>query len=82
MNSVWPLTINLFIIQLSVCCRRNSLEPGLRYGDLAMKLYNKFKNEAWLCRVWTSYYGTVVVTKKPFAATKEPLIHAYRSGLR
>ena len=45
-------------------------------------LYEKFKNEAWLCRVWSSFHGSVATWTIPVGLTIDPLQHAYSVGLR
>ena len=62
--------------------RGRSIEQGLRYGKLGLKLYEKFKNEAWFCRVMTIHYGLVASAKEPMSMSLEPLQCAYRAGLR
>ena len=59
-----------------------SVDEGYRYGKLAMKLYEKFRNEAWLSRVWSFYYGAVASWKEPLSSTLEPLQHGFKVGLR
>lgn len=69
-----------FYSQFLVC--GPSVEDGLRYGKLSMQLYEKFKNEAWLCRVWSTYHGSVAICKEPERTSLEPLRYAYNMGLR
>lgn len=47
-----------------------------------MKLYKKFRNEAWLSRVWSSYYGAVASWREPVSSTLEHLQHGFKVGLR
>ncbi|CAB9522432.1 Transcriptional regulator [Seminavis robusta] len=69
-----------FYAELLVC--GPSVEDGIRYGKLGMQLYEKCKNEAWLCRVWGVYYGLVSPTREALAKSLEPLRHAKRVGMR
>lgn len=60
----------------------DSIEKGFRYGKLSFKVYDKFKTEAWLCRVWNAFHGAVASWKLPIDTTIEPLQHAYAVGFR
>lgn len=66
---------NLFI-------RFNSIDDGFRYGELALKMCDIFKEDVWLCRTWACFYGAIYCKKYPASEALEPLRNAHRAGLR
>eukprot|EP00339_Tiarina_fusa_P000461 CAMPEP_0117002134 /NCGR_PEP_ID=MMETSP0472-20121206/3906_1 /TAXON_ID=693140 ORGANISM="Tiarina fusus, Strain LIS" /NCGR_SAMPLE_ID=MMETSP0472 /ASSEMBLY_ACC=CAM_ASM_000603 /LENGTH=1051 /DNA_ID=CAMNT_0004702383 /DNA_START=156 /DNA_END=3311 /DNA_ORIENTATION=+ len=59
----------------------NDVDEGFRCGELAMKIYNKFHNKAWLGRLSAWFYGSVCIWKKPVRMVFEPLKNAHRVAL-
>lgn len=57
------------------------MDEAYRFGRLALKLYDKYKTEVWLCRTSVAFYGCVYNFKYPVDTAIEPLRRAYRLGL-
>lgn len=54
---------------------------GFLYGELALDLYHKFDEKAWLGRLAAAYYAFVSGWKHPFSNILAPLKEAHRVAL-
>lgn len=58
-----------------------SIDLGCRYGDLSLRILEKFQAKEWLPRVYTIAHGCLRPWKRPIGESLEPLLTAYRVGL-
>lgn len=61
--------------------RFGDVKNGQRYGDLALRLTDRFKVDAWTGRVATLYYATVFVWRRPFREAIQPMRDARQIAL-
>jgi PAS domain S-box-containing protein len=66
---------------LILCGIVGDIETGHQFGQLALKVLEKFKNKELKCRTLMVVNNNVGVWKEPFQETIPPLLTAYESGL-
>jgi len=63
------------------CGLGGNIDEGFRYGQLALRLSEKFGGKAWFGRVAANYYSAVHGWKLPIPESNDPLKRAFRIGL-
>lgn len=58
----------------------NSVSEGIRYGDLALRIIDKYQAREWIPRVYVLVHGCLTPWKVRMAKTIVPLLQAYRIG--
>ncbi len=66
---------------LILCGIVGDIETGHQFGQLALKVLEKFKNKELRCRTLMVVNNNVGVWKEPLQETIPPLLTAYESGL-
>ena len=66
---------------LILCGIVGDIETGHQFGQLALKVLEKFNNKELKCRTLMVVNNNVGVWKEPFQDTIPPLLTAYESGL-
>jgi predicted ATPase len=64
-----------------LCGIGNDSEEGYRFGDLAMKTFDKFDTKAWIGRIAAWFYGSVCTWRKPILMIFDPIKKAHRVAL-
>lgn len=62
-------------------CTLRKLDEAARFGDLALRLLEKFETKQWLTRVYTTVYGFIKPWKCTQASVLDALYYSYRCGL-
>jgi predicted ATPase len=58
------------------------IESGLRYGQLALRLYQRYGRKEFMPRVYSLYFGLTHVWKRPVQEVLRPLRQGFEVGLR
>lgn len=66
---------------MMLCGSGGSIEEGIRYGALAVKMNESLSTNAWLSRLSATVYGLTFTWKDPVQSLVEPLQYAYEVGL-
>lgn len=74
-------SIGFVTFAMLLCGNGADLDEGFRCGELALKIYRKFDNKAWLGRVSAWFYGSVYLWKKPIRTIFDPIKAAHRVAL-
>lgn len=62
-------------------CGSGDIEAGYRYGQLALRILNRFNAKEWLPRVYSMVYGMNMHWKTPLRLCLDPLKYAHKVGL-
>ena len=58
------------------------VDPGNRFGELSLRLLDRFEAKEYIPRVYAAFYGCTYSWKKPLKDTLKPLMHAFKVGLQ
>jgi len=64
-----------------LCSRGTYVKEGTRFGELSMRLLDRFQTKEFIPRVFVSVYGYIHGWSRPFEQSFEPLRRGYRVGL-
>jgi predicted ATPase len=59
-----------------------STDEGYSSAVLALEIFEKFDRKEWMPRVFVTTYGMVLYWRELVSVCQEPLLQAYRTGLR
>ncbi len=63
-----------------LCCGQLNIDTGYRFGQMALRLLDKYQDKESLCKVLTAYNAQIKPWKKPFRACLTPLKQAIQTG--
>jgi len=66
---------------LILCDNGYDVAGGTRFGNLSLKLLDRFQAKEWIPRVYGAVYGFIHSWTKPCESALEPLRRGYRIGL-
>ncbi|KAG7349497.1 serine/threonine kinase [Nitzschia inconspicua] len=74
-------SIGFVTYAMLLCGIGSDFDEGYRFGDLAMKIFDKFDTKAWIGRIAAWFYGSVCTWRKPILMIFDPIKKAHRVAL-
>jgi predicted ATPase len=64
-----------------LCSQGANVEEGTRFGDLSLRLLDRFQAKEFIPRVYAAVHGFIYGWSRPYKQSFEPLMRGYRVGL-
>ncbi|GAX18129.1 hypothetical protein FisN_25Hh111 [Fistulifera solaris] len=76
-----PFSISTFAIYGMVCLEMKDVDAAHRFGQLSLKVLDKYGLVEYLPRLYAAHYGVIDSWKRPIKDSLQPLLHAHQIGL-
>ena len=74
-------SIGFVTFAMLLCANVDEINDGFRCGELALQIYQKFDDKAWLGRISAWFYGSVYLWRKPVRGIFDRIKSAHRAAL-